>query len=41
VLAQADLTVIAPGPLRQDLAAEMALVADIESAGGATVYRRQ
>jgi hypothetical protein len=39
VLAQADLTVVAPGPLRQDLAAEMALVADIESAGGATVYR--
>ncbi|HEX4721257.1 MAG TPA: helicase-associated domain-containing protein [Pseudonocardiaceae bacterium] len=39
VLAQADLTVVAPGPLRPDLAAEMALVADVESAGGATVYR--
>ncbi|HEX9336864.1 MAG TPA: helicase-associated domain-containing protein, partial [Pseudonocardiaceae bacterium] len=39
VLAQADLTVVAPGPLRPDLATEMALVADIESAGGATVYR--
>lgn len=39
VLAQADLTVVAPGPLQQDLAEELALVADIESAGGATVYR--
>lgn len=39
VLAQADLTVVAPGPLRPDLAAELALVADVESAGNATVYR--
>ncbi|HEX3590567.1 MAG TPA: helicase-associated domain-containing protein [Pseudonocardiaceae bacterium] len=39
VLVQADLTVVAPGPLRQDLAEDMALVADVESAGGATVYR--
>jgi len=39
VLVQADLTVVAPGPLQPDLAAEMALVADVESAGGATVYR--
>jgi Helicase conserved C-terminal domain len=39
VLVQADLTVVAPGPLQPELAAEMALVADIESAGGATVYR--
>lgn len=39
VLCQADLTVVAPGPLEPDLAHEMALVADIESSGGATVYR--
>ncbi len=39
VLAQADLTVIAPGPLEPDLAREMGLVADVESSGGATVYR--
>jgi hypothetical protein len=30
---------VAPGPLRPDVAEEMALVADVESAGGATVYR--
>ncbi|MBV9843828.1 MAG: helicase-associated domain-containing protein [Kutzneria sp.] len=39
VMVQADLTVVAPGPLEPELAAEMALVADVESAGGATVYR--
>jgi hypothetical protein len=39
VLCQADLTVVAPGPLEPDLAQEMALVADVESSGGATVYR--
>lgn len=39
VLVQADLTVIAPGPLHPDLADELGLVADVESAGGATVYR--
>lgn len=39
VLVQADLTVVAPGPLRPELAARIALVADVESAGGATVYR--
>ncbi|MFL6130643.1 MAG: helicase-associated domain-containing protein [Mycobacteriales bacterium] len=39
VLVQADLTVVAPGPLETDLAREMALVADVESAGAATVYR--
>jgi Helicase conserved C-terminal domain len=39
VLAQADLTVVAPGPLQPELAEELDLVADIESAGGATVYR--
>lgn len=39
VLIQADLTVVAPGPLVPDLADRMALVADVESAGAATVYR--
>jgi hypothetical protein len=39
VLVQADLTLVAPGPLRPELARELALVADVESAGGATVYR--
>jgi Helicase conserved C-terminal domain len=39
VLLQADLTAVAPGPLRADVAEDMALVADVESAGGATVYR--
>ncbi|QUG99912.1 helicase-associated domain-containing protein [Saccharopolyspora erythraea] len=39
VLVQADLTVVAPGRLEPDLAAEMKLVADVESAGSATVYR--
>ncbi|MQY19313.1 helicase-associated domain-containing protein [Nocardia macrotermitis] len=39
VLVQADLTVIAPGPLVPELQSRIALVADIESAGAATVYR--
>jgi hypothetical protein len=39
VLIQADLTAVAPGPLEAGLARELALVADVESAGGATVYR--
>jgi hypothetical protein len=39
VLVQADLTVIAPGPLVPELQHRIALVADIESAGAATVYR--
>ena len=39
VLVQADLTVVAPGPLEPVLAADMAAVADVESAGSATVYR--
>ncbi|UYP19690.1 helicase C-terminal domain-containing protein [Rhodococcus sp. Z13] len=39
VLVQADLTVVAPGPLVPELAERIALVADIESAGAATVYR--
>lgn len=39
VLLQADLTAIAPGPLEGDLARRLALLADVESRGGATVYR--
>lgn len=39
VLVQADLTVVAPGRLEPDLAEAMAEVADVESAGSATVYR--
>ena len=39
VLLQADLTAVAPGPLTQDLAHHLASMADIESRGGATVYR--
>jgi hypothetical protein len=39
VLLQADLTAVAPGPLEQQLARQLALVADVESRGGATVYR--
>jgi hypothetical protein len=39
VLVQADLTIVAPGPLEQGLGQEIDLVADVESAGGATVYR--
>ena len=39
VLLQADLTAVAPGPLEQDLARHLGAVADIESRGGATVYR--
>ncbi|UNZ18697.1 helicase-associated domain-containing protein [Streptomyces sp. 891-h] len=39
VLLQADLTAVAPGPLQRDLAAFLAVLADVESKGGATVYR--
>ncbi|MQS39812.1 helicase-associated domain-containing protein [Streptomyces katsurahamanus] len=39
VLLQADLTAVAPGPLRRPLAETLAVVADVESKGGATVYR--
>ncbi|MCD2190621.1 helicase-associated domain-containing protein [Actinomycetospora soli] len=39
VLLQADLTAVAPGRLEPDLAAAMDRLADVESAGGATVYR--
>jgi hypothetical protein len=38
-LLQADLTAVAPGPLERDLAQAMALAAEVESTGGATVYR--
>src|SRR5690606_31390858 len=37
--AQADLTILAPGPLVPELAAEFALLADVESAGAATTFR--
>ena len=39
VLLQADLTAIAPGPLESELSRQLALVADVESRGGATVFR--
>ena len=39
ILIQADNTAIAPGPLHVELAREMSLIANIESKGGATVYR--
>ncbi|MGH3916368.1 MAG: helicase-associated domain-containing protein [Pseudonocardiaceae bacterium] len=39
VLVQADRTIVAPGPLEPELARQIGLVADVESAGGATVYR--
>ena len=39
VLLQADLTAVAPGPLVGGLAQFLRLVADVESRGGATVYR--
>lgn len=38
-LVQADLTVVVPGPLRRELADELAIVATVESAGAAMVYR--
>ncbi|HYQ35505.1 MAG TPA: helicase-associated domain-containing protein [Mycobacterium sp.] len=38
-LVQADLTVVVPGPLRRDLADDLATIATIESAGTAMVYR--
>jgi len=38
-LVQADLTVVVPGPLRRDLADQLATVATVESAGAAMVYR--
>ncbi|GAB2948759.1 helicase-associated domain-containing protein [Nonomuraea fastidiosa] len=39
VLLQADLTAVAPGPLTSELNRWMTLTADVESKGGATVYR--
>jgi hypothetical protein len=39
ILIQADLSVIVPGPPEPGLAAELTLVAEPESAGGASVYR--
>ncbi len=38
-LLQPDLTLVVPGPPTAGLAREVALVADLESAGGASVYR--
>ncbi|MBA2558472.1 MAG: helicase-associated domain-containing protein [Propionibacteriales bacterium] len=39
VLVQADLTAVAPGPLSPDAARDLGALADVESRGGATVYR--
>ncbi|MET8574389.1 helicase-associated domain-containing protein [Streptomyces sp. NPDC005012] len=39
VLLQADLTAVAPGPLERPLAETLDLLAEVESKGGATVYR--
>ncbi|MBA2573862.1 MAG: helicase-associated domain-containing protein [Nocardioidaceae bacterium] len=39
VLVQADLTAIAPGPLDGEAARDLGSLADVESRGGATVYR--
>lgn len=38
-LVQADLTVVVPGPLQRELAEELDIVATVESAGAAMVYR--
>lgn len=38
-LVQADLTIVAPGPLERDLSEQLASVAAVESAGAAMVYR--
>jgi hypothetical protein len=39
VLVQPDLTVVVPGPPTRELARELSLTADLESSGGASVYR--
>ncbi|MDN5855404.1 MAG: helicase C-terminal domain-containing protein, partial [Actinomycetia bacterium] len=39
LMIQADLTAIAPGPLERSVATSLGDVADIESRGGATVFR--
>ena len=38
-LVQPDLTIVVPGPPTPNLAAELALAAELESTGGASVYR--
>ncbi|EST39270.1 hypothetical protein N566_02910, partial [Streptomycetaceae bacterium MP113-05] len=39
VLLQADLTAVAPGPLERELGLMLGVMAEVESKGGATVYR--
>ncbi|MFI1965795.1 helicase-associated domain-containing protein [Streptomyces pathocidini] len=39
ILLQADLTAVAPGPLERPLAQMLGVLAEVESKGGATVYR--
>ena len=39
ILVQADLSAVAPGPLTSEAAHLMSLLADVESAGAATVFR--
>ena len=39
ILLQADLTAVAPGPLESSVGRTLHLLADVESRGGATVYR--
>lgn len=39
ILIQPDLSAVAPGPLEPELSRSLSLIADIESSGGATVYR--
>jgi hypothetical protein len=39
VLLQADLTAVAPGPLERELGHVLGALAEVESKGGATVYR--
>ncbi|MBI8999893.1 helicase-associated domain-containing protein [Corynebacterium sp. CCM 9185] len=39
LIAQGDMTVLAPGPLEPELESELTLAADIESAGLASVFR--
>ena len=38
-LVQPDLTIVVPGPPSPELGSELALAADLESSGGASVYR--
>lgn len=39
ILIQGDNTAIAPGPLEHEISQQLAIMAEIESRGGATVYR--